>query len=124
MPLIRYRTGDLGAVEQADDEVAGRIVGLVGRVHDWVPIAGRRYPSHYLQDVLDRLGCVDEFQVQLRGSAPPLLRLVVERKGERERVRAALREQWGDALEIAFGEVASLVRQGWRDKFNRVVEEA
>ena len=49
---------------------------IVGRVHDLVRIGEHRYPTHYLQDLLDRIGGIDEFQVVERDGAS-LLRLVV-----------------------------------------------
>jgi phenylacetate-CoA ligase len=121
MPLLRYRSGDLAEIECRADEVAGRIVVLGGRVHDVVPIAGRHFPTHYIQDVLDRFGPVQEFQVELRDAAPPLLRLVVD-EAARDAVRRAVREHWGDALELEFSGHDGLVRQGERSKFRYVVD--
>lgn len=120
MPLLRYRTGDRVRLAREADEIAGRIVAVQGRVHDTVAIGGRRIPTHVLQDRLDRLGCVEEFQVEVGGEAPPRLRVAAP-PAEHGRVRAAVHDWWGDALELEFAERGSFVRTGWRGKFRHVV---
>jgi phenylacetate-CoA ligase len=120
MPLLRYRTGDRVRLAREADEVAGRIVAVQGRVHDTVPIGGHRVPTHVLQDRLDRLGCVEEFQVEVGGGATPRLRVAAPAP-EHARVRAAVRGWWGHGLELEFAERGSFARTGWRGKFRHVV---
>jgi len=121
MPLLRYRTGDLVRRACEPDELEGRIVEIHGRVHDVVAIGGRRTPTHVIQDRLDRLGCVEEFQIETRGGAVPRLRVAAP-ETERERVRTSVRDWWGDALALEFAERSGFVRTGWRGKFRRVVD--
>jgi phenylacetate-CoA ligase len=64
MPLIRYRSGDLG--ELLTTAEGFYIRNIVGRVHDLVRIGQVHYPTHYIQDLLDRIGGVDEFQLEER----------------------------------------------------------
>ena len=65
MPLIRYRTGDLAALDR--DERGLALSALNGRVHDLVSIGGKIYPSHYVQDLLQRIGGIAEFQIETGG---------------------------------------------------------
>jgi phenylacetate-CoA ligase len=120
MPLLRYRTGDLVRLAREADEVEGRIVAIQGRVHDSLLLAGRPTPTHVIQDRLDRLGCVEEFQIEVGGPRVPLLRVAAPER-ERERVRRSVRDWWGDALELEFAERAGFVRSGWRGKFRHLV---
>ena len=120
MPLVRYRTGDLAELTTADEGIFLRQV--VGRVHDMVPIAGRRYPTHYIQDLLDRIGGIDEFQVEPQEGRPLLMRLVVNDVGRRERIAASIRNWWADAVEVEFVDFGGLLRSGWRGKFRYVVQ--
>lgn len=119
MPLIRYRTGDLG--ELIETASGFHLERLFGRVHDLVRIGNRVYPTHYLQDVLDRLGGVDEFQIEERGVRPPLLRLVTNPTADRPHVIRRLRDWWGDALEVELVGFDGLRRLGGRGKFRHVV---
>jgi phenylacetate-CoA ligase len=119
MPLVRYRTGDLAELDATDDGVYLR--NIVGRMHDVVSIAGHQYPTHYLQDVLDRLGGIDEFQVvQTDGSS--LLRLVVPDDRHRGAVAKRIEAWWGDAVQLEFTDFAGLSRSGWRSKFRHLVD--
>jgi len=120
MPLLRYRTGDLVRLAREADEVEGRIVAIHGRVHDSLLLAGRPTPTHVIQDRLDRLGCVEEFQIEVGGPGVPRLRVAAP-EGERERVRRSVRGWWGDALELEFAARSSFVRSGWRGKFRHLV---
>ncbi|MGD9723329.1 MAG: hypothetical protein AB7O59_18150 [Pirellulales bacterium] len=118
MPLVRYRTGDLGQLEFTDDGFHLR--NVVGRVHDVVQIAGHTYPTHYLQDLLDRIGGIDEFQVVVQNEVS-LLRLVVPDESRRENVAKRLESWWGGAVRVEFTDFSGLVRRGWRSKFHHLV---
>jgi phenylacetate-CoA ligase len=76
MPLIRYRMGDLGTLEGRAD--GWWITKLTGRTHDAVEIDGELYPTHYLQDIFDRCGKIEDFQVAVKGGKATEFRLVVE----------------------------------------------
>ncbi len=119
MPLVRYRTGDLAELETADDGFYLR--RLVGRVHDVVRIGDHHYPTHYLQDLLDRLGGIDEFQV-VQQERPSLLRLVVPDQVHREVITRRIESWWGDAVKLEFTDFDGLVRRGWRSKFSHLVD--
>jgi len=120
MPLVRYRTGDLA--ELATTDAGFFLCQVVGRVHDLVRIGDRLYPTHYVQDLLDRVGGIDEFQIEERPGRPLLLRLVMPDVARRDATVARLRGWWPGGLEIEFVEFHDLVRCGWRGKFRYVVE--
>ncbi len=119
MPLVRYRTGDLGDLEATDEGFC--LKNIVGRVHDIVRIGDHRYPTHYLQDLLDRIGGIDEFQVEQRAHSS-LLRLVVPDLGHRPTVSRRIEQWWGDAVELEFTDFGGLARGGWRSKFRYLVD--
>jgi len=121
MPLVRYRSGDLGNLTLDADGFW--IAGIVGRTHEIVRIGGHDYPTHYLQDVLDRIGGIDEFQFEPRPAGRPILRLVVPHQPVQAAVRQHLQRFWGDAVEIEFTDFSGLVRRGWRGKFSYVVPQ-
>jgi phenylacetate-CoA ligase len=120
MPLVRYRTGDLVRLAREPEDVAGRILAVQGRVHDAVAIAGRRVPTHVIQDRLDGFGCVEEFQVEVADGAPPRLRVAAP-AGEHARIREGVRGWWGDALELEFTPRERFVRAGRRGKHRHLV---
>jgi phenylacetate-CoA ligase len=115
MPLLRYVTGDLATLEEREDGLY--LSQIQGRIHDRVTIAGIPYPTHYVQDLLDRIGGIDEFQVMERPGQPLLLRLVVPQVDYRPHLADRVRGWWGDAVEIAFIDIADLRRVGERHKF-------
>lgn len=116
MPLIRYRTGDLGKSYVTDDGIF--LEDVFGRTHDLVQLQGRSYPTHYIQDILDRLGHVDDFQIQLRNEKVPLLKIIPNCEANVERLSILIHEEWGDAFEVVFTDYAGIQRSGWRGKFS------
>jgi phenylacetate-CoA ligase len=119
MPLIRYRTGDMAVLSET---VKGFVLSkLVGRIHDVIEIGGRKLPTHYIQDVLDRIGGIREFQVEFRDQGP-VLRLVPERDTNVDNIRGHLGRFWNNELKIEFINASELQLIGGRRKFRRIVE--
>jgi phenylacetate-CoA ligase len=119
MPLIRYATGDLARVEERPDGFF--LTGVIGRIHDVVPINGVPHPTHHIQDMLDhRVGGIQEFQIDLRTS-PPTLRIVLEPHANEEDTTRKLRGYWQDAFKIEYVGHDALIRVGRRAKFRHVV---
>jgi phenylacetate-CoA ligase len=118
MPLIRYRPGDIATLRESP---SGFVIDeMIGRVHDVVEIAGRRIPTHFIQDVLDRIGGVKEFQIEIR-DARPMLRVVAETGLDPQAFRDRLASWWGDAIDVEFIESNALKLQGWRSKFRHLI---
>src|SRR4029077_12184565 len=99
MPLLRYRTGDIAVLRQSEDGFF--IQDLLGRTHDVVEIGGVRVPTHHVQDVLDRIGQIREFQIDA-SSARPLLRVVPESSEASAMISEKLRQHWDDNIDIEF----------------------
>lgn len=119
MPLIRYATGDFAQVRQQDNGFF--LTGVVGRIHDIVPINGVPHPTHHIQDMLDhRVGGIQEFQIDLRTS-PPILRIVLEAHANAEETSAKINTVWPGAFTIEFVNHDAFVRVGQRAKFRHVV---
>jgi len=118
MPLIRYRTGDLTTLGET---ARGFVIHqMIGRTHDVVEFAGRRMPTHCIQDILDRVGGIRRFQVEVtRGR--PILRIVPEPNGDTEMIRNRLTNWWGDGVELQFIGLSELKLQGSRSKFRHLV---
>jgi phenylacetate-coenzyme A ligase PaaK-like adenylate-forming protein len=118
MPLIRYRTGDVADLgERADGRY---IFDIVGRIHDVVRIGGRRYATHYIQDALDRIGGIRDFQIEV-GGAVPVLRLIPEPDADRHVIRTRVASWWADDMAVEFIAPADLKLRGPRAKFRYVV---
>ena len=119
MPLVRYATGDLAQLESAENGFF--LSALVGRTHDVVSIGTRTYPTHYLQDVLDRLGGIDEFQVEQLDRGRLRLSLVVGDASRRAIIAERVQAWWPGDIELEFKDFAGLKREGWRSKFRYLV---
>jgi len=119
MPLIRYRTGDLATLtERAGGHV---LSNLVGRVHDLVSIDGKAYATHYIQDLLQRVGGIAEFQIV--PCQRPVLRLVLEPDRDPEGIRTRLAGWWGATVQVEFIEPAAIKLTGERGKFRHVLSD-
>jgi len=121
MPLIRYRTGDRGEVVESQQGMF--ISNIAGRIHDLVVINNVQYPTHYVQDVLDRIGGVQEFQIINSDNSKMKLSLVPEAAANHEEIIKKVKNYWGDAFDVVFVDYADLVTVGWRDKFRYVVNQ-
>ena len=117
MPLIRYRMGDLGRLEERD--TGWWVTALYGRVHDVVQLDGRQYPTHYIQDILDRCGDIRDFQIAVRNGVAQELRLVLPSNG-RDAILAKVRKNF-PTLPTRVIELADLMFSGWRGKFRYVI---
>ncbi len=121
MPLIRYRTGDQGELQQDEDGFLLR--NLIGRVHEMVRIGDRVYPTHYFQDLLDKIGGIAEFQIVDRNDGRPVLKIVPE-ESESHEVLSPRVEQWfGNKVEVMLVDAHGLNRVGRNRKFCHVVRE-
>lgn len=119
MPFIRYRTGDLiESLEKKDDGFY--ISNIQGRLHDLITIDNKTYPTHYIQDLLDRVGNIIEFQVEMTDDKT-ILYLVVPDKTQEDRIKEKLRSWW-ESIDIKFVELYELKKVGWRDKFRYVID--
>lgn len=119
MPLIRYRTGDLGHISRNAEGTF--LTNVVGRIHDQVPIHGINHATHHIQDILDhKVGQIQEFQIDLRTS-PPKLRIVPERPECIDTIRDRISQFWGSGFELEFIGHEDLIRVGRHAKFRHVV---
>jgi phenylacetate-CoA ligase len=119
MPLIRYRTGDLGHISKNPEGTF--LTNVVGRIHDQVPIHGVNHATHHIQDILDhKVGQIQEFQIDLRTS-PPKLRIVPERAECIDAIKERINQFWGASFELEFIGHEDLIRVGRHAKFRHVV---
>jgi phenylacetate-CoA ligase len=118
MPLIRYRTGDLATLRETP--VGFTFSSIVGRIHDVVEIAGRRLPTHYIQDLFDRIDAVQQFQIEVRNGRPTF-RVVPKQGTDIKAIHDRLIAWWGDAVDVEFIDPTGLNLQGWRAKFRHLV---
>lgn len=118
MPLIRYRTGDMAVLSETP---RGFVLDkLVGRTHDIVDIGKHRMPTHYIQDVLGRIGGIREFQIERRDRAT-VLRIIAEDAADFGAIRDRVRSFWQDGIDVEFIALSELHLSGERQKFRRVV---
>ena len=119
MPMIRYRSGDLGRVERRSTGMF--LTEVIGRIHDMVPINGVPHATHHIQDVLDhRVGGIQEFQIDLR-PAMPVLRIVIDTHGNADQIRQRIESFWPKGFDVQFVDHSDLVRVGRHAKFRHVV---
>ena len=120
MPLIRYRMGDLGTLEERAD--GWWIAKLLGRTHDAVIINNTSYPTHFVQDILDRCGDITDFQIAVdeQGHAREF-RLVTPPEAW-EGIAAAVRREF-PSVPARRIEAIELIFVGIRGKFSYLVRE-
>ena len=119
MPLIRYRTGDLAEI--VNDRDGRYLKDLIGRVHDLVQIGSKSYPTHYIQDILEKVGGIDEFQIEERNGRRPLLRLVLSRPEDAPAIQQKIRNLWAESFKTECVSYGQLKRSGRQNKFSYVI---
>ena len=119
MPLIRYRSGDLGELVTEPDGVY--LKKVTGRVHDVVRIGNRAYPTHYIQDLLDKMGGIVEFQIEQTAEVEIRLRLVLEASAPEKEIADRVSQWWGDKVGVDFVNISDLKRRGRLGKFHYLI---
>ena len=120
MPLIRYRTSDLADIIR--DERGIYLTNLQGRVHDLLKLGTKTYPTHYIQDVLERVGSIEQFQIEHRTDRQPLLRLVLSQPQNAPQVTQKIHAFWPEVFEIKYVTYSDLKRSGRQGKFRYLVK--
>ncbi|MGO9570595.1 MAG: phenylacetate--CoA ligase family protein [Desulfomonilaceae bacterium] len=121
MPLIRYRTGDQGVLQEDSDGFLLR--NLRGRVHELVRVGNRTYPTHYFQDLLDKIGGITEFQILDRNDGRPLFKIVPDEFDSGEAISTRVGQWLGNNVDVMLVDVEGLNRVGRNSKFCHVVRE-
>lgn len=120
MPLIRYRAGDLGVIEEGID---GQYVNNIhGRVHDVIYLNGRTIPTTVFRDKIFNIGYVDDFQIQKSSSSGYVLQIVATQNTKHDFIKNEIHRVWGNSLEVIFTSLDQLVRIGHRRKFQYFVD--
>jgi len=122
MPLIRYRTGDFGAIAAAPCP-CGRALTVLekvhGRAYDFVTTRdGRRFHGEFIMYIFEEakrldLG-IEQFQVEQRGHDDFLIRIVPGRgydERARQLVRTRIQGRFDPTARVEFAEVASIARE-------------
>ena len=132
LPLIRYRTGDIGAVDSAPcacGRTTARITRLVGRRDDMLIVRGvNLFPSHvehlllgvdevapHYRLIVERDGAMDELSVECEPASAG-----VDREALTARLEHLLREHTGIRIAVAVVEPGALPRS--EGKAVRVVD--
>ena len=118
MPLIHYRMGDLGHLEERCD--GWWITRLMGRTHDAVIIDEKKYPTHFIQDILDRCGDITDFQIAVDTNGKALEFRLVTPPEAWEGVSAAVQREF-PSVPVRRIESSELVFVGIRGKFSYLV---
>jgi phenylacetate-CoA ligase len=122
MPLIRYRTGDFGAISPHPCP-CGRTLAVLdqvfGRAYDFVSTAdGKQFHGEFLMYIFEetqrhQLG-IAQFQVQQETLTRFCVRIVPGpdfNAGSTQRIAARMREYLGQEIEIRFDTVADIPRE-------------
>lgn len=120
MPLIRYRTGDLGNIIKYENGFI--LQNILGRIHDEVIINGTKYLTHTIQDIIDhRIRGIDEFQIDIRRKLP-ILMLALSQNSDKNTVISKVLEYWPQGIEIKFVTNSEFIRVGQHGKFRHIIQ--
>lgn len=120
MPLLRYQTGDQVVLDMTSDGY--EISQMVGRIHDVIETAGGRFPTHYIQDILDRMGMVRQFQITENGN-DLTFSIVPEEHANKDAIATELQQRMKAPVKVIFVEPQTLRLMGHRQKFRHLVQE-
>jgi len=74
-----------------------------------------------LQDVFERIGGIEEFQIHNISSSVVRVNLVVPHKPARCAITQKLQRWWGNNVEVHFVAMDELKKVGWQEKFRYLV---
>lgn len=121
MPLIRYRTGD--ELTMTCKESGWIIPNITGRMHDVITINGNRLPTHYVQDSLDQVPGIYQFQIKLSGETT-ILKIVPENGANLDSIKNQIATIWSDNVEVEFIKMEQLEKKGHRQKFRYLIDDS
>ena len=124
MPLIRYRTGDLGEVSP-DSSGGFSLNNVIGRLHDLIHVGQRVFTTAYLSDLLSQKFDVHDFQI-LSSEADTSLefRVVLDCPENMQKIGAELQSLLGVPVKMVRIRISDLIRRGRQMKFSHVVQGA
>lgn len=122
MPLIRYRTGDLGNVEQQSDG-GYRISFIQGRLHDLVELNGKTFATSFLSTWLHGKFKIHDFQIVQKGNAFPEFRIVTDQPEQLPVIKKELTALTGSDVTVYRIRPTDLIRKGRQMKFSHYVKE-
>ncbi len=120
MPLIRYRSGDRGQIEETEQGLY--LTEMTGRIHDVISINGEQYMTHFIQDLLDRIGGVENFQIKGRPDNYTLC-IVPTKNARKDVILTYMKEYFPQKMDIQFIHADQLVYKGRRSKFRYIIDE-
>lgn len=124
MPLIRYRTGDLGKVT-ADSNGSYYLTDVTGRLHDLIHIGSRSFTTAYLSEFLQKRFAVHDFQIVEELDATPLeFRVVTDHPEQLEQIASALHLHLGQEVKVVRIRLSDFMRRGRQMKFTHVIRSA
>jgi len=122
MPLIRYRTGDLGVVEKLHDGTY-MVSKIVGRVHDTVSFGGSTFTTSYIATCLHAQFRIHDFQIVQYGEHLPEFRIVTDYPEQLPDIEKSLGTMVGIPVKVKRIRPADIIRKGRQMKFAYYVRE-
>ncbi len=119
MPLIRYCMGDVGSLTENQD--GWWLHDLTGRIHESVLVGEESYPTHYIQDILDRCGPISDFQIVTKEGKATELRIVTAEE-HWPQVEAAVTKYFPQLAKKRIN-AEELIFVGIRGKFTYILRE-
>lgn len=122
MPLIRYRTGDLGTIEHLQDG-SQVLSGIHGRLHDLVAFGGRTLTTSFIAACLHSKFRIHDFQIVQRDEQLPEFRIVTDYPEQLPEIGKELAVIVGMPVKVSRVRPTDLIRKGRQMKFAHYVRE-
>ena len=120
MPLIRYKTGDLGTLKE-NKQKGFYLSKLKGRVHDIFSVGAKIYFTGYIMDILDhKIGNIKEFQIDLRKSKAQL-KIIPEPEVNINDQREKIKHYFKNDFNVVYCDFSDLIRVGNQNKFRHLI---
>lgn len=121
MPLLKYKTGDLGKV--LSDDQGYYIENIVGRQHDQIIINNKVYLTHHIQDILDhRVQNINMFQIKKDTKDKNILMLNIENDNLKDEIISKINYYFQNSFKIKFVKKNEFILKGRLSKFRYIIE--
>lgn len=122
MPLLRYRTGDLGLLQENPD---GSITlsNVHGRLNEIVTIEKKQFHTTFLASFLNNHFLIHDFQIVQRSDGVFEFRIITDCPDQLPNIKKKLTSLTGGAIMVSRIRPSELIRKGRQRKFAYFIQE-
>lgn len=122
MPLLRYRTGDMGVVH-AESDGSSTLKDIQGRLNDIVNIGGKKIHTSSFSAFLNKNFSIHDFQIVQKVDGLFEFRIITDYPEQLDHVKKKIESLTGCSINVLRIRSSELIRKGRQRKFAYYIKE-